>query len=84
LNFKLLSDTGHKVTSDYGSLTNLGVVKFAARNTFLIAPDGKIAKVYTSVDPVRHSEEVLAALDQLRKQDPSKQATETHLQNRLY
>ncbi|MGP0020146.1 MAG: peroxiredoxin [Candidatus Sulfotelmatobacter sp.] len=67
LNFKLLADTEHKVTDSYGSLTNLGLVKFAARHTFLIDPSGKIAKAYTSVDPVKHSAEVLAELDQLQK-----------------
>ena len=67
LNFKLLADTNHAVASSYGSLTNLGVVKFATRHTFLIDPTGKIAKVYTSVDPAKHSVEVLADLDQLRK-----------------
>src|SRR6266849_8367673 len=46
LNFKLLADTDHKVTESYGSLTNMGVVKFAARHTFIIDPKGKIAKVY--------------------------------------
>jgi thioredoxin-dependent peroxiredoxin len=67
LNFKLLADTDHKVTDSYGSLTNLGVVRFAARHTFLIDPSGKIAKAYTSVDPVKHSAEVLAELDVLQK-----------------
>jgi thioredoxin-dependent peroxiredoxin len=67
LNFKLLADTNHKVTDSYGSLTNLVLVKFAARHTFLIDPNGKIAKVYTSVDPLKHSAEVLAELDQLQK-----------------
>ena len=67
LNFKLLSDTDHKVTDSYGSLTNLGVVKFAARHTFLIDPTGKVAKTYTSVDPVKHSGEVLAELDMLER-----------------
>src|SRR5438270_5274533 len=67
LNFKLLADTTHRVTDSYGSLTNFGVVKFAARHTFLIDPSGKIAKVYTSVDPLKHSAEVLAELDQLQK-----------------
>ena len=67
LNFKLLADTEHKVTDSYGSLTNLGLVKFAARHTFLIDPNGKVAKAYTSVDPVKHSEEVLAELDLLQK-----------------
>ena len=67
LNFKLLADTEHKVSDSYGSLTNLGVVKFPARHTFLIDPAGKIAKVYTSVDPSKHSGEVLAELDVLQK-----------------
>jgi len=67
LNFKLLADTDHKVTDSYGSLTNLGLVKFAARHTFLIDPGGKVAKAYTSVDPLKHSAEVLAELDQLQK-----------------
>ena len=66
-NFKLLADTDHKVSAAYGSLTNLGVVKFAARHTFLIDPSGKIAKVFTSVDPAKHSGEVLAELDELQK-----------------
>ena len=72
LNFKLLADTDHKVTESYGSLTNLGLVKFAARHTFLIDPNGKIAKVYTSVDPVKHSGEVLAELDMLQKSEAVK------------
>jgi peroxiredoxin Q/BCP len=70
LNFKLLADTDHKVTDEYGSLKNLGVVKFAARHTFIIDPNGKIAKAYTSVDPNKHSTEVLAELDQLQKETP--------------
>jgi thioredoxin-dependent peroxiredoxin len=67
LNFKLLADTDHKVSDAYGSLTNFVVVKVAARHTFLIDPSGKVAKAYTSVDPLRHSAEVLAELDQLQK-----------------
>jgi peroxiredoxin Q/BCP len=72
LNFKLLADTDHKVTDSYGSLTNLGLVKFAARHSFLIDPSGKVAKAYTSVDPVKHSAEVLAELDLLQKSETVK------------
>jgi peroxiredoxin Q/BCP len=67
LNFKLLADSDGKVSKEYGSLTNLGVAKFAARHTFLIDPNGRVARAYTSVDPGRHSEDVLAALDLLQK-----------------
>jgi peroxiredoxin Q/BCP len=72
LNFKLLADTDHRVTDSYGSLTNLGLVKFAARHTFLIDPAGKVAKAYTSVDPVKHSGEVLAELDLLQRAEAAK------------
>ena len=66
LNFKLLADTDKKVSDEYGSLTNLAVVKFAARHTFIVDPNGKIVRVYTSVDPAKHSGEVLADLDKLQ------------------
>ena len=67
LNFKLLADREGNVSRAYGSLTNLGLVRFAARNTFLIDPNGKIVKTYNSVDPARHSEEVLTALEQMQR-----------------
>lgn len=67
LTFKLLADTEHKVAQEYGSLRNLGVMKIANRNTFIIDPSGKIVKVYEGVNPNKHSEEVLAALDTLKK-----------------
>jgi thioredoxin-dependent peroxiredoxin len=69
LNFKLLADTDHKVMNSYGSLTNLGLAKLASRHTFLIDPNGKIAKAYTSVDPAQHSAEVLSQLDQMEKRN---------------
>jgi peroxiredoxin Q/BCP len=62
LTFKLLADTGKEVSDRYGSLRSNGM---AARNTFLIDPEGKLAKVWTGVDPSHHSEEVLAALGAL-------------------
>jgi len=62
LSFTLLSDSDKKVVAEYGSLGNYVGFKMAKRNTFLIDPQGKIVKVWTGVDPSRHSEEVLAAL----------------------
>jgi peroxiredoxin Q/BCP len=67
LNFKLLADTEHKVTSEYGSVMDYKGMTMAARNTFLIDPKGVIAKEYIGVDPSKHSEEVLAALADLQK-----------------
>ena len=65
LNFKLLADTEHKVVKQYDSTMNYKGVEIAARNTFIIDPQGKIERAYTSVDPNKHSQEVLAALDEL-------------------
>lgn len=67
LTFKLLADTGTTVSRQYGSLTNLLLVKMSARNTFLISPEGKVAKVWLGVSPSKHSGEVLAALSQSSK-----------------
>lgn len=67
LNFKLLADTDHKVSSEYGSLTSFGSVTVAARHTFVVNPEGKIVKVFTEVNPNKHSEEVLATLAELQK-----------------
>jgi peroxiredoxin Q/BCP len=64
LTFKLLSDTDKKMVDQYGSLNARGM---ASRNTFLIDPSGKIAKVWVGVSPAKHSEEVLAALSELKK-----------------
>jgi thioredoxin-dependent peroxiredoxin len=66
LSFKLLADIDHKVSEEYGSLSNYGVAKLSARHTFLISPDGVIAKEFLDVNPGRHSEEVLAALTELQ------------------
>jgi thioredoxin-dependent peroxiredoxin len=64
LDFKLLADTDHKVSESYGSFGERGT---AARNTFIVDPQGKIAKVFLKVQPTPHSAEVLAALDELQK-----------------
>jgi peroxiredoxin Q/BCP len=71
LNFKLLADTDHKVSEEYGSIMNvLGVKKLSARHTFLVNPQGVIVKEFMDVEPGKHSEEVLAALTELQ-QSPS-------------
>jgi thioredoxin-dependent peroxiredoxin len=62
LTFKLLADDGKEVTSKYGSLQDYKGMSLAARNTFLIGPDGTIKKVFLKVNPTPHSAEVLAAI----------------------
>lgn len=63
LTFKLLSDKEKAVTTQYGSLKNMLGIKMSARNTFLIDPEGKIAKVWLGVSPSSHSAEVLQELE---------------------
>jgi len=67
LNFKLLADVDAKVSENYGSTMDYEGKKYSARNTFIIDPQGKIAKVFIKVSPAGHSEEVLAALAALQK-----------------
>jgi peroxiredoxin Q/BCP len=67
LTFRLLADPEHKVVDQYGSLGHFGPMTIANRNTFLIDPKGKIVKEWTKVDPQVHSEEVLAAIAELKK-----------------
>jgi thioredoxin-dependent peroxiredoxin len=70
LNFKLLADTLFTLSKRYDSLVNLGVAKLSARHTFLIDPSGVIRKVYLTVDPSKHSSQVLADLVELQKVSP--------------
>jgi len=71
LNFKLLADVGAKVSGEYGSTMEYNGATYSARNTFIIDPSGKIAKVFVKVNPASHSEEVLAALAELQKHAPA-------------
>lgn len=70
LNFKLLADTKTEVSAAYGSLR--GDRPLSSRNTFLIRPDGTIAKVWLEVAPAGHAEEVLAAVTALGAAKPAK------------
>jgi len=67
LNFKLLADTEAKASTAYGSIMEYNGAKYSARNTFIIDPKGKIAKVFEKVKVATHSDEVLLALSELQK-----------------
>ncbi len=67
ISFKLLSDSEAQASSAYGSLSSYAGMKLSARNTFLIDPEGKVARVFLKVQPREHSDEVLAALAELQK-----------------
>lgn len=66
LPFPLLADQQGTTAARYGSITNLIAFKFAKRNTFLIDPQGLVAKVYLSAEAGRNSEQVIADLTALQ------------------
>ena len=67
LPFALLADSDKAVAKRYGVLkTYMGVMEMARRDTFLIDPDGRIAKHYESVDPDGHSKVVLEDIKALK------------------
>jgi thioredoxin-dependent peroxiredoxin len=70
LPFTLLADAAHAAAEAYGSWVekhNDGKTYWGtARRTFLVDPDGRIARVWDTVTPAGHGAEVLAALDDLQ------------------
>jgi peroxiredoxin Q/BCP len=71
LPFTLLADEDHRVAEAYGSWVekqNYGKTYWGtARTTFLVDPDGRIARVWPKVKPEGHAAEVLAALDEAQR-----------------
>ena len=69
LEFTLLADADHAVAEAYGTWVEKSMYgkKYMGvqRATFVIAPDGKIAKVFPKVSPKTHDQVVLEALGEL-------------------
>jgi peroxiredoxin Q/BCP len=65
--FPLLSDNSQSTAKAYGVLATHLNFTYARRETFLIDPQGKVAKHYKDVDPKANSGQVLADLDTLKK-----------------
>ena len=68
LPFTLLADSDKAVARSYGVLTTYDGRELASRQTFLIDPEGNIAKHYAKVQADHHSPEVLADLEALMAQ----------------
>ena len=69
LPFTLLADPAGKIAQRYGSLMNLLLFKIAKRHSFIIDPQGKIAKIYRSVSPKTHVAEILSDLKKLQSEN---------------
>lgn len=71
LDFTLLADPDHAVAEKYGAWVEKSMYgkKYMGvqRATFIIGPDGKIAKVFPKVSPKKHDDLVLKALGELAK-----------------
>jgi thioredoxin-dependent peroxiredoxin len=68
LPFTLLADPTKDMTKRYGVLKKyMGAMELARRETYLIDPSGKIAKIYRDVEPKGHSATVLADVKALGK-----------------
>ena len=65
LPFPLLADMEGKVSEAYGVKTRMFGMKMAKRQTFLISPDGTLAKHYEKVNVNKHSAQVLTDLKAL-------------------
>lgn len=66
LPFPLLSDRTGQVCKAYGSLFKLGPIKFCKRHSFIIGPDGNIAKIYRNVSPGAHIQQIVGDLQALQ------------------
>ncbi|MEO5812878.1 MAG: peroxiredoxin [Rhodanobacter sp.] len=64
--FPLLADSDRDVAARYGVLTSHAGMHYAKRTTFLVNPQGMIAKVYPDVDPEKNSAQVLGDLTALK------------------
>ncbi|MDT9165625.1 redoxin domain-containing protein, partial [Escherichia coli] len=63
----LLADEAREIANAYGTWVEKSMYgkKYMGveRSTFVIGPDGKIAKIFRKVKPAAHPEEILAFLD---------------------
>jgi peroxiredoxin Q/BCP len=67
LPFPLLADEDGQVARAYGALRALGPFTCAKRHTFIVDPDGKIARIYRDVDPASHSRQVMEDVSALQR-----------------
>ncbi len=66
LPFPILADSTRETAKAYGVLYRaMGVLEVARRETFIVDPQGRIAKRYAKVDPKGHSQQVLADIKAL-------------------
>ena len=72
LPFSLIADENHEAADVYGTWVekqNYGKTYWGVqRSTFLIDPEGRVARVWAKVKPEGHAAEILATLDEVQAQ----------------
>lgn len=69
LPFSLLSDPQGGVAKKYGALFDLKWLRFVKRHSFIIDPQGRIAKIYRNVNAEQHAQTILDDLQRLQTSD---------------
>ncbi len=64
--YTLLADKDEIMANDYGVVKKIPLMHYAKRQTFIINPDGIIAKFYKDVSASSHSSQVIEDLKQLQ------------------
>ena len=67
LTFPMISDSSKEIIDAYGARDVLGIK--ANRRTFLVGPDGRIVRVWPTVEVEGHAEDVLSTVRSLRAEE---------------
>jgi peroxiredoxin Q/BCP len=70
--FAVAADTDQTVEKSYDAIL-AKAPQYANRTSYVIAPDGSIVYTYTDMDPSKHVDNTLAALQTWEKAHPAKQ-----------
>ena len=74
LPFPLLLDPDKKIATAYGAVNGIPILGLNRRITYVIDENGKIIKVYPSVDPSTHAKEILSDLGANKAPAPAQPA----------
>lgn len=67
LTFPILADSDHQLAEKFGIVRNMGIMKIAKRESFLIDPKGTVVYHYSSVNTQTHADEVLKDVKRLQQ-----------------
>jgi peroxiredoxin len=68
--FAVASDADQKITKEYDAVLKMKP-EYADRTSYVIAPDGKIIYEYTALDPDKHVDNTMAAVEKWKAEHKS-------------